>query len=67
MAMLQRPLQQRPAHNYNNNPATMFNQMGTAKRPKFLNPQQLSQGQKDILWAIIQRNSLKEFAYYVEN
>lgn len=35
-----------PVQNYNNNPSTMFYQMQNAKRPKFLNPQQLGQPQK---------------------
>jgi len=59
MAMPQRSLQQPPAHNYNNNPSSIFNQMQNVKRPKFLNNQQLTQLQKETLWAIIQRNSLK--------
>lgn len=58
-----RPVQsgqaQNQIQNYNNNSQSMFFQMQNAKRPKFLNPQQLSQSSKDTLWAIIQRNSLK--------
>jgi hypothetical protein len=59
MAMPRHSLQQRPANNYNNNPSSMFYQMQNVKKPKFLNNQQLTQFQKDTLWAIIQKNSLK--------
>lgn len=55
----QQPLALKPAQNYNNNTSSMFYQMQNAKRPKFLNPQQLSQQQKDTLWKIIQSDSLK--------
>jgi hypothetical protein len=48
-----------PVQNYNNNNSTMFYQMQNAKRPRFLNPQPISQQQRDALWAVIQRNSLK--------
>lgn len=55
----QQPIIKKPAQNYNNNTSSMFYQMQNAKRPKFLNPQQLSQHQKDTLWKIIQSDSLK--------
>lgn len=55
----QRGLIQRPANNYKNNSSSMFFQMNNVKRPKFLNAQQLTQLQKETLWAIIQKNSLK--------
>lgn len=55
-----------PPQNYNN-PNTMFYQMQNAKRPKFLNPQPLAQSQLETLWAVIQKNSLKEFAYILES
>lgn len=44
----------------------MFYQMQHAKRPKFLSTQELAQSQKDVLWALVQRNSVKEFAYFLE-
>lgn len=52
--------------NYNNQ-NTIFYQMQTTKRPKFLNPQPLYQQTLDAIWEIIKRNSLKEFAYILEN
>jgi hypothetical protein len=58
-AYVQRPIAQRPAQNYNNNSSTMFYQMQNTKPPKFLNPQQISQQQKDTLWKIIQTDSLR--------
>lgn len=51
--------------NYNNQSTSMFNQMQNVKRPKFLNDQLPNQQQRDILWAIIQKDSLKDFAYYL--
>ena len=50
--------------NYNNQ-NTIFYQMQTTKRPKFLNAQALHQQTLDAIWAIIKKNSLKEFAYFV--
>lgn len=51
--------------NYNNQ-NTIFYQMQNTKKPKFLNAQPLHQQTLDALWAIIKKNSLKEFAYFLE-
>ena len=59
MAMPPRTQNPSPAQNYNKNPSTMFYQMQNAKRPKFLHPQELNQNQKETLWSIIQKNSLR--------
>jgi hypothetical protein len=59
MTMPPRPNNTVRPQNYNNNSSTMFYQMQNAKKPKFLHQQLPNQIQRDTLWAIIQRNSLK--------
>jgi hypothetical protein len=67
LAVPPRTTQMNQTQNYKNNTSSKFYQMENTKRPKFLNNQQITQFQKDTLWAIIQRNSVREFAYYLEN